>query len=115
LGDVDLRRLEINIKIDFRDKGYESVGWIHLLVARDRVQWRTFLNTAMNLLLTLVCLILKKNFCFLRSRILVARLNISFLRKTLKIEVRRSFKREMRREDGYEWRVGNNLEFDAYR
>jgi hypothetical protein len=38
LGDINLRRLEINIKIEFRDKGYESLGWIHLPVSQDVVE-----------------------------------------------------------------------------
>jgi hypothetical protein len=32
--DIDLCRLEINIKIEPGDKGYERVGWIHLRFLR---------------------------------------------------------------------------------
>jgi hypothetical protein len=38
LGDIDLRELEINIKIELRDKGYESVGWINLVIFKDGVE-----------------------------------------------------------------------------
>jgi hypothetical protein len=40
---------------------------------------------------------------------------MNFLMKTMKIEVGSSFEREMRREDGHEWRVGNNSGVDGYR
>jgi transcription termination factor 2 len=40
-------RWEDNIKMDLREIGIEGVNWIHL--AQDRVQWRAFVNTAMNL------------------------------------------------------------------
>jgi hypothetical protein len=38
---------EDNIKIDLTEIGSEGVDWIQL--ARDRVQWRAFVNTVMNL------------------------------------------------------------------
>jgi hypothetical protein len=41
------RRWEDNIKLDLREKGIDGANWIHL--ARDRVQWRTFVSTVMNL------------------------------------------------------------------
>jgi hypothetical protein len=41
------RRWEDNIKIDLRDVGIDGTKWIRL--AWDRVQWRTFVNTVMNL------------------------------------------------------------------
>jgi hypothetical protein len=34
-------------KIDFREIGWEVVGWIHL--AENRGQWRSLVNTIMNL------------------------------------------------------------------
>jgi hypothetical protein len=37
-----------NIKMDFREIEWGGVDWINL--ARDRDQWRTVVNTAMNLL-----------------------------------------------------------------
>jgi hypothetical protein len=33
--------------MDLREKGWESVHWIHL--ARERDQWRAVVNTVMNL------------------------------------------------------------------
>jgi hypothetical protein len=36
-----------NIKIDVRDMGWGGMGWINL--AQDRDQWRTLVNTVMNL------------------------------------------------------------------
>jgi hypothetical protein len=36
-----------NIKIDLKEKGIDGANWIRL--AQDRVQWRTFVNTVMNL------------------------------------------------------------------
>jgi hypothetical protein len=33
LGGLDLCRLDINMKSERRQKGYESVGWIHLPVS----------------------------------------------------------------------------------
>jgi hypothetical protein len=41
------RKWEYNIKIDLREIGIDGANWIRL--AWDRVQWRTFLNTVMNL------------------------------------------------------------------
>jgi hypothetical protein len=41
------RRWEDNIKIDFTETGIDGANWIHL--AQDRVQWRDFVNTVMNL------------------------------------------------------------------
>jgi hypothetical protein len=41
------RRWEDNIKIDLREIGIDGANWIRL--ARDRVQWRTFVNTVINL------------------------------------------------------------------
>jgi hypothetical protein len=40
-------RWEDNIKLDLRDIGIDGANWIRL--AKDRVQWRAFLNTVMNL------------------------------------------------------------------
>jgi hypothetical protein len=41
------RRWEDNIKMDLREIGIYGANWIRL--AQDRVQWRTFVNTVMNL------------------------------------------------------------------
>jgi hypothetical protein len=41
------RRWEDNIKMDLREIGIDEANWIHL--AQDRVQWRAFVSTAMNL------------------------------------------------------------------
>jgi hypothetical protein len=41
------RRWEDNIKVDFGEIGIDGVNWIQL--AQERVQWRTFVNTVMNL------------------------------------------------------------------
>jgi hypothetical protein len=41
------RRWENNIKTDVRVTGVEGVDWTHL--AKDREQWRTLVNTVMNL------------------------------------------------------------------
>jgi hypothetical protein len=41
------RGLNDNIKMDRKERGWESVHWIHL--ARGRAQWRTVVNTAMKL------------------------------------------------------------------
>jgi hypothetical protein len=41
------RRWEDNIKMDFRVIGIYGAKWIR--PARDRVQWRAFVNTLMNL------------------------------------------------------------------
>jgi hypothetical protein len=36
-----------NIKMDLREIGIDGANWIRL--AQDRVQWRAFVNTVMNL------------------------------------------------------------------
>jgi hypothetical protein len=41
------RRWEDNIKINLRETGIDWANWIRL--AQDRVQWRAFVNTVMNL------------------------------------------------------------------
>jgi hypothetical protein len=41
------RRLEGNFKMDLREIGIDGANWIRL--AQDRVQWRAFVNTVMNL------------------------------------------------------------------
>jgi hypothetical protein len=41
------RRWEGNIKIDLREIELDGANWIQL--AQDRVQWRAFMNTVMNL------------------------------------------------------------------
>jgi hypothetical protein len=41
------RRWEDNIKMDLREIGIDGANWIRL--AQDRVQWRAFVNTVMNL------------------------------------------------------------------
>jgi hypothetical protein len=41
------RRWEDNIRMDFREIGWECVGWIHL--AQDRDKRRAIVNTVMNL------------------------------------------------------------------
>jgi hypothetical protein len=41
------RRWEDNIKMDLREIGMEGANWIRL--AQDRVRWRAFVNTVMNL------------------------------------------------------------------
>jgi hypothetical protein len=41
------RRWEYNINMDFREIGIDGVNWIQL--AQDMVQWRTCVNTVMNL------------------------------------------------------------------
>jgi len=40
-------RSEDNIRMNFREIGWEVVNWIHLAQVRD--QWRALLNTVMNL------------------------------------------------------------------
>jgi hypothetical protein len=40
-------RWEDNIKMDLREIGIDGVNWI--LLAQDRVHWRAFVNTVMNL------------------------------------------------------------------
>jgi hypothetical protein len=42
-----MRRWEDNIKMDLREIGIDGSNWIQL--AQDRVQWRAFVNTVMNL------------------------------------------------------------------
>jgi hypothetical protein len=41
------RRWEDNIRMDFREIGWGGMDWIYL--AQDRDQWRSFVNTVMNL------------------------------------------------------------------
>jgi hypothetical protein len=41
------RKWEDNIKMDLREIGIDGAIWIRL--AQDRVQWRAFVNTVMNL------------------------------------------------------------------
>jgi hypothetical protein len=41
------RRWEDNIKLNLKEKGIDGANWIRL--AQDRVQWRAFLKTVMNL------------------------------------------------------------------
>jgi hypothetical protein len=41
------RRWEDKIKMDLKETGIDGANWIRL--AQDRVQWRAFVNTAMNL------------------------------------------------------------------
>jgi hypothetical protein len=41
------RRWEDSIKMDLRETGIDRANWIRL--AQDRVQWRAFVNTVMNL------------------------------------------------------------------
>jgi hypothetical protein len=41
------RRWEDNIKMDLREIGMDGANWIN--VAPDKVQWRAFVNTEMNL------------------------------------------------------------------
>jgi hypothetical protein len=40
-------RWEDNIKLDLREVGIDGANWMRL--AQDMVQWRDFVNTAMNL------------------------------------------------------------------
>jgi hypothetical protein len=40
-------RWEDNINLDLREKGIYGANWIRL--AQDKVQWRGFVNTVMNL------------------------------------------------------------------
>jgi hypothetical protein len=42
-----MRSWEDNIKMDLREIGIDGANWIRL--AQDRVQWRAFVNTAINL------------------------------------------------------------------
>jgi hypothetical protein len=41
------RRWEDNIKMNLREIGIDGANWIQL--AQDRVQWRAFVNTVMNI------------------------------------------------------------------
>jgi hypothetical protein len=41
------RKWEDNIKMDLRDIGIDGANWIRL--AQDRVQWRAYVNTVINL------------------------------------------------------------------
>jgi hypothetical protein len=41
------RRWEDNIKMDLRETGIDVAIWVQL--AQDRVQWRDFVNTVMNI------------------------------------------------------------------
>jgi hypothetical protein len=41
------RRWEDNIKLDLREIGVDATKWIRL--AQDRIQWRTFVYTVINL------------------------------------------------------------------
>jgi hypothetical protein len=41
------RRWEDNIKLDLRETGSDGANWTRL--TQDRVQWRAFVNTVMNL------------------------------------------------------------------
>jgi hypothetical protein len=43
----DLGIGEDNIKLDLRETGIDGANWIQ--PAQDRVQWRAFMNTGMNL------------------------------------------------------------------
>jgi hypothetical protein len=40
-------RWEDNIKLDFREIGFDGANWIQL--AQDKVQWQAFVNMVMNL------------------------------------------------------------------
>jgi hypothetical protein len=40
-------RWEDNIKLDLREIGIDGTNWLRL--TQDRVQWRDFVNTVMNL------------------------------------------------------------------
>jgi hypothetical protein len=46
LGRLTYRR-EDTVKMDVREVGWGGMDWIHL--AQDRDQWRTVVNTVMNL------------------------------------------------------------------
>jgi hypothetical protein len=41
------RRWKDNIKMDLRETGIDGANWI--LLAQDRVRWRTFVSTVMNI------------------------------------------------------------------
>jgi hypothetical protein len=47
LGRVGRRRWVDNIKIDLREIGWDGVDWIDLAQVND--QWRSLVNTVMNL------------------------------------------------------------------
>jgi hypothetical protein len=40
-------RIEDNIKVDLSEIGIDGANWIQM--AQERVQWRAFVNTVMNL------------------------------------------------------------------
>jgi hypothetical protein len=44
---IPRRRWEDNIKMDLREIGIDGMNWIRL--AQDRIKWRAFVNTVMNL------------------------------------------------------------------
>jgi hypothetical protein len=44
---IPRHRWEDNIKMDLREIGIDETNWIQL--AQDRVQWRAFVNTVINL------------------------------------------------------------------
>jgi hypothetical protein len=44
---IPRRRWEDNIKLDLREIGIDGANWIRL--AQDKVQWRAFMNTMLNL------------------------------------------------------------------
>jgi hypothetical protein len=44
------RRWVNNIKMDLREKGWDGMDWIDL--SQDRDQWRSLVNTVMNLRIT---------------------------------------------------------------
>jgi hypothetical protein len=44
---IPRRRWQDNIKMDLRELGIDGRNWIRL--AQDRIQWRAFVNTVMNL------------------------------------------------------------------
>jgi hypothetical protein len=44
------RRWEDNIKLDLKEIGIDGANWIQL--AQNRVQWRAFVNTVMNIRVT---------------------------------------------------------------
>jgi hypothetical protein len=44
---ISRHRWEDNTKMDLREIGIDGANWIRL--AQDRVQWRAFVNTVMNL------------------------------------------------------------------
>jgi hypothetical protein len=41
------RKWEDNIKMDLGEIGFDGANWIRMV--QDRVQWRAFVNTVMNL------------------------------------------------------------------